>query len=89
MKKENKTKEVVKPTTYLKSEHDFYIGILRKGCKAGASDRQTIFDLYKKYIDPLHLHYQDSSCSSCASSILNIWNKLKEFMDRNGNLFVN
>lgn len=60
-------------------DKDFILELLKRG-GANREEKQKIFELYKKYIDPTHLTYQDSPCSSCTSSILRMWNKLKELL---------
>ena len=60
-------------------DREFITALLKRG-GANSEEKQRIFTLYKKYIDPTHLQYVDSSCSSCSSSILRMWNKLKELL---------
>ena len=54
---------------HLQSDRDFILQLLKKGGATGP-EKQQIFQLYKKWIDPTHLSWTDSSCNSCSSSIL-------------------
>jgi hypothetical protein len=67
---------------YDKKDYDFVQGVLKgKGIKS--SDRQTIYDLYKKYIQPDMV----STCSGCGE-ISVLFRKLKEWMFNNQNKFI-
>lgn len=65
---------------------EFVNKLLKKG-GAGPAEKQEIFRLYKKYVDPTHLSWTDTSCASCSSSILRMWDKLKDYINTNRNLF--
>lgn len=60
-------------------ERDFILRLLRQG-GAGPAEKETIFQIYKKYIDPNHLTWVDSACSSCSSSIQRIWAATKDYI---------
>lgn len=62
-----------------KEERDFVMRILKQG-GAGSAEKQTIFDLYKKYIDPTHLSWTDTACSSCTSSIQRMWQSVRDYV---------
>jgi hypothetical protein len=36
----------------------------------------------------MHLNWTDSSCASCSSSILRMWDKVKEYVTKNSHLFT-
>jgi hypothetical protein len=69
-------------------EHLEFVNKLLKQGGAGAAEKQEIFKLYKTYIDPMHLNWTDSSCASCSSSILRMWDKVKEYVTKNSHLFT-
>lgn len=70
-------------------EHlDFVLRLLKAG-GAGYSDKEMIFQLYKKYIDPSHLNWTDTACNSCSSSIQRMWQALKEYTLNNRDKFEN
>ena len=60
-------------------DREFITTLLKRG-GANSQEKQEIFRLYKKYVDPNHLTWTDSSCGSCSSSILKMWNKIKELL---------
>jgi tRNA uridine 5-carbamoylmethylation protein Kti12 len=60
-------------------ERDFVMKLLKAG-GAGPSEKETIFQLYKKYLEPNHLSWTDSACSSCSSSIQLMWTKVRDFI---------
>lgn len=68
-----------KPTA---EEKEFVLRLLKQG-GAGPAEKQTIFELYKKYIDPNHLSWTDTSCNSCSSSILMMWNAVRDYVIEN------
>ena len=72
-----------------KKEHLEFVNKLLKAGGAGPEEKQEIFRLYKLYIDPNHLNWIDSSCNSCSSSILGMWNKLRDFVTANSKKFIN
>jgi len=69
-------------------EHQEFIMRLLKQGGANSGDKQRIFDLYKLYIDPTHLNWVDSGCSSCSSSIQRMWSSVKEYILNNGDKFI-
>lgn len=71
---------------YPKDHYEFVLKLLKQG-GAGPAEKQKIFELYKLYIDPNHINWTDSSCTSCSSSILMMWNKLKDFTLNNNDKF--
>jgi len=77
----------MKKEDFLKVDLQFVMKMLKQG-GAGASEKQEIFRLYKKYIDPAHLQFIDSNCSSCSSSIQMMWTKLKEYVTQNSGKFI-
>jgi hypothetical protein len=71
-----------KPTQPTQEEKDFVMRLLKAG-GAGSEDKQKIFNLYKKYIDATHLSWVDTSCGGCSSSILRMWNLVKDYVMNN------
>jgi hypothetical protein len=66
----------------LKKDKDFIAYILSKG-SLNYEDKKTIYDMYRKYVDPSHTApFIDSSCSSCMS-IQMMWSKVRNFASNN------
>ena len=72
-------KSSTKPTA---EEKDFVIKLLKQG-GAGTEEKKRIFELYKTFIDPTHLSWVDTACGSCSSSILRMWNAVKDYVMAN------
>lgn len=67
---------------YNKEDYDFIQEVL-KGKGIRSQDKERIYNLYKKYIQPDLV----SSCSGCGE-ISVLFRKLKEFMFNNQNKFI-
>lgn len=73
---------------YLKSELEFIERVISQG-GANSQDKERIFELYKKYIEPNHKRWVDTNCASCSSSIMGqIWGKTRDFILKNRESFV-
>jgi len=42
-------------------------------------DMDSIYRLYKKYVDPTARQYNTNGCQTCGNSIVNYWRKLCEW----------
>jgi hypothetical protein len=73
---------------FLKSELQFIHKILKEG-GAAYDDKQMIFLLYKKYIDPTIVTFDASACTSCGSSLNRMWHEIKDYILSNADKFVN
>lgn len=66
----------------LKKDKDFITYILSKG-SLNYEDKKTIYDMYRKYVDPSHTApFIDSSCTSCMSIQL-MWQNVKKYSQEN------
>ena len=73
---------------HLKTDLDFIYLVLTRG--ATFEDKQNILALYRKYLDPTlgNIQITNSSCSSCNSSLNTYWLKLKDYMAKNAEKFI-
>ena len=51
------------------------------------SDMESIFNLYKKYIDGNARQYNTNGCQTCGNSIVVYWRELCLFYNNNKNMF--
>jgi len=50
-------------------------------------DMQSIYNLYKKYVDPTARPYSTNGCQTCGNSIVNYWRGLTAWYRDNQNKF--
>jgi len=67
---------------YDKQDYDF-VQLVLKGKGIKPQDKENIYNLYKKYIQPDMI----STCSGCGEMAV-LFRKLKEFMFQNQNKFI-
>lgn len=85
MKKKKIQEETeVKPVLFPKADAD-EITRLFKVARAGQSDIDSIFNLYKKYVNPKVITYR-TNCN-CSSSIAEYWRQLLDWFSNNRSLF--
>lgn len=72
---------------FCKSHLNFCVKVATHG--ANDQDKDMIHKLYKMYINPDQLTYTNANCNSCITDIKRMWKALKDYIDANGQLFIN
>lgn len=67
-----------------KSDEDELVRICRI-ISPSVEDMDSIYNLYKKYINPNIDGYKSSGCNTCGNSIVNLWRGLSEWFNVNRN----
>ena len=60
---------------------------LMKIVNPSSGDMGSIFELYKKYINPRAMNYTISGCQTCGNNIANYWRQLGQWYNSNKDMF--
>jgi hypothetical protein len=84
MKNKKEIKEEVDNQTEIDKQE---ILRLHKIISPTSGDMNSIYELYKKYVDTTARAYNTNGCNTCGNSIVNYWRGLLNWFNVNRNIF--